>query len=136
MKLTEQELHRSQFSHFLGKNITVITTASALPLQHEEGHLLHYKTFGGICEGFDEFGVWLFDPKTQAKSFFFFKDTQGYVENPVLPDDHPLVVEAMQKVKTQQVAKEATAKGKEIMESMGEMSVTDFQKLFKEQVKR
>jgi len=136
MKLTEQELRRSQFSYFLGKIITVQANHSAITYSTDErSTLLHFKTYGGLCEGFDEFGVWLRDTETNAKTFYFFKDIQGFIENPALPSDHPMVQEAIQRVRQDQQAKEVVRKGKEITESLGELSITDFQKVFQEQAK-
>ncbi|MFX8930037.1 hypothetical protein ABTN05_20170, partial [Acinetobacter baumannii] len=74
MKIAGHDLRKNQFSYFLGKVVTVLTNASNVTydITNEKGAFLHYKTYGGICEGFDEYGVWLLDPADSVKSFFFF----------------------------------------------------------------
>lgn len=135
MKITEHDLRRSQFSYFLGKIVTLQTNAAAVPYPNDErGMFLHFRTYGGICEAFDEYGLWLVDAETNAKSFFFYKDIQGIIENPALPEDHPLVKDARDLVKKNEACKATVEKGKEVMGQMGEMSVTDFEKMFKTQI--
>ena len=129
MKIIEHDIRKGQFSYFLGKIVTVQTTAAAVAYPCDErGTFLHFRTYGGICEGFDEYGVWLRDNDTKAKSFFFYKDIQGLIENPVLPADHPLVQQAKQMEKKNETCQAVLDKGREVMGSMGELTVEEFRK--------
>lgn len=126
MKLTELELKRSGFAYFLGKMVTVQTNRTPISYgTDKDSLLLHFRSYSGICEGFDEFGVWLIHAETNAKSFYFFKDIQGFIEHPALPESHPVVKDAVEKMKQHEVVK----KGKELSESLGELSVEDFSRL-------
>ena len=133
MKISEHDLKRSQFSYFLGKLVLVQTNHAAVQYDSsKESTLLHFNTYGGVCEGFDEYGVWLLNKEFGVKSFYFYKDIQGFVECPALSEDHPMVKEALSRVYKEEVVK----KGKEITESLGDMSIEAFQKMIQEQVKR
>jgi hypothetical protein len=135
MKLTEHDLRRSQFSYFLGKIVTIQTNASAMAYENtERGVFLHFKTYGGLCEAFDEYGVWLRDQETEARSFFFYSQIQGIIENPALPPDHPLVKQALARAKPVPDEDEpAILFNPNGTGSLGELSVEDFQKMLQAQ---
>lgn len=100
MKIIKHDLVKNQFSYFLGKVVTILTNASnvTFDINQPKGAYLHYKTYGGVCEGFDEYGVWLMDPADGVKSFFFFHAVHGIIENPQKDEDDPVVKQALERV--------------------------------------
>ncbi len=101
----------------------------------QKGAYLHYKTYGGICEGFDEYGIWLFDPQDNVKSFFFFSSIHGIIENPQKSADDPLVKQALihaDKQVNTKTEKIILQEGDGITESMGEMTIDQLNKMIQE----
>ena len=98
MKILEHDLKRNQFSYFLGRIVTIQTTASAVHYGTDDrSAYLHFRTYGGVCEGFDEFGVWI-KHEDGTKSFFMFNQIIGIVEEKPVTEDDPIVKEALKKV--------------------------------------
>jgi len=133
MKINEHDLRKSQFSYFLGRKVTILATAAAATYPSDErGCCLYLQAYSGLCEGFDEYGVWLQDVQTEAKSFFFYSQIQGILENPMLSEDHPIVKEAMNKVKKETGPVVLGKDGPSIIDNennYGELSIEEFQKL-------
>jgi hypothetical protein len=142
MKIAGHDLRKNQFSYFLGKVVTILTNASNVTfnITDQKGAYLHYKTYGGICEGFDEYGVWLFDPQDGVKSFFFFGSIHGIIENPQKDADDPLVKQALERAEQEEKARSVPERivlqeGDGITESMGEMTIDQLNKMIQESQK-
>lgn len=142
MKIAGHDLRKNQFSYFLGKVVTVLTNASNVTydITNEKGAFLHYKTYGGICEGFDEYGVWLLDPADSVKSFFFFNAIHGIIENPQKDANDPLVRRALEQAEQrEQQAKlperVVLQEGDGITESKGEMTIDQLNQMIQESQK-
>lgn len=136
MKIAGHDLRKNQLSYFLGKVVTILTNASnvSFDITDQKGAYLHYKTYGGICEGFDEYGVWIIDPQDNVKSFFFFNSIHGIIENPQKDADDPLVKQALERVEKQTKSPERIIlqEGDGITESMGEMTIDQLNKMIQE----
>lgn len=142
MKIASHDLRKTQLSYFLGKVVTILTNASnvAFNITDQKGAYLHYKTYGGICEGFDEYGIWLIDPQDNVKSFFFFSNIHGIIENMQKDADDPMVKQVLEQAEKQNMTKIMSDKivlqeGDGITESMGEMTIDQLNNLIQESQK-
>ena len=122
MKILEHELKRNQFSYFLGRVVTIQTTASAVRYGTDDRSAFSYfRTFGGVCEGFDEFGIWVMH-NDGTKSFFFYSQVIGIVEEKPVAEDDPFVKE---------VLKQAEPEFHEPLD-LNNITISDLQKAIKE----
>lgn len=140
MKIASHDLRKTQFDYFLGKPVTIVTNDSNVKfdVMNEKGAFLHFKTYGGVCEGFDEYGVWLLEPVDNVKSFYFYSAIQGIVENPQKDRDDPAVKEMFEtaKVKPEPRKKDSDVlilqDGDGITEPAGELTMEMLQRMVKE----
>lgn len=107
MKILANDLKRNHFDYFLGKIVMILTNPSTLSFNLEpQGIYQHFQHFGGMVEGFDEYGIWLRNKET--KSFFFFSQIIGIIEQQQISEDHPAMKKALEVIKEEEEEKELT----------------------------